>query len=67
MTQIKGTSMGTQFAPSYENLVMGYLEVNLYEEVKNNISVSLHQLSPVLTTPRFDSKRGIVKTGRQIK
>ncbi|XP_014790251.1 uncharacterized protein LOC106883665 [Octopus bimaculoides] len=32
--QIKGTAMGMRFAPSYANLVMGYLEEKLYEEVE---------------------------------
>ncbi|XP_014791332.1 uncharacterized protein LOC106884454 [Octopus bimaculoides] len=31
--QIKGTAMGTKFAPSYVNLVMGFLENKLYEEI----------------------------------
>ena len=28
--QVSGTAMGTKFAPSYANLVLGYLEKNLY-------------------------------------
>ena len=35
--QIKGTAMGTKVAPTYANLVMGYLETILYREVKNQI------------------------------
>ena len=31
--QIKGTAMGTKVAPSYANLVMGFLEEKLYQEV----------------------------------
>ena len=31
--QIKGTAMGTKFAPIYATLTFGYLEVKLYEKV----------------------------------
>lgn len=31
--QIKGTAMGTKVAPSYANLVMGYLEKIMYTKV----------------------------------
>lgn len=34
--QILGTAMGTKVAPTYANLVMGYLEHKLYEIVKAN-------------------------------
>ena len=30
--QIKGTAMGTKFAPTYATLVMGYLEQKLYKK-----------------------------------
>ncbi|XP_014770819.1 uncharacterized protein LOC106869547 [Octopus bimaculoides] len=33
--QIRGTAMGTNFAPSYPNLVMGFLENKLYDEIGN--------------------------------
>ncbi|XP_014782367.1 uncharacterized protein LOC106877849 [Octopus bimaculoides] len=33
--QIKGTAMGMKFAPSYANLVMGFLENKLYVEIRN--------------------------------
>ena len=32
--QIKGTAMGTKVAPTYANLVMGYLERNLFHQIK---------------------------------
>ena len=40
--QIKGTAMGTIFAPTYANLTMGYHEVKLYSIIKNtyNLTVS---------------------------
>ena len=30
--QLSGTAMGTKMAPTYANLVLGYLEIKLYEE-----------------------------------
>ncbi|XP_014783644.1 uncharacterized protein LOC106878817 [Octopus bimaculoides] len=33
--QIKGTAMGTKFVPPYANLVMGFLENKLYDEIGN--------------------------------
>lgn len=33
--QIKGTAMGTKFAPVYATLTIGYLEEKLYEEIKS--------------------------------
>ena len=41
--QIKGTAMGTKVAPTYANLVMGYLEQNLYREVKNQFGNELFE------------------------
>ena len=32
--QIKETAMGTKVVPTYANLVMGYLEQNLYNQIK---------------------------------
>ena len=34
--QIKGTAMGTKVAPSYANLVMGFLEEKLYSQVEEH-------------------------------
>lgn len=34
--QIKGTAMGTKVAPTYATLVLGYLEILLYEKVEEN-------------------------------
>ena len=34
--QIRGTAMGTKFAPIYANSVMGYLEQKLYQRVEEN-------------------------------
>ena len=33
--QKKGTAMGTKMAPTYATLVLGYLEVQLYENIQN--------------------------------
>ena len=33
-TQTKGTAMGTKIGPTYATLVMGYLEVKLYDKIK---------------------------------
>lgn len=33
--QKSGTAMGTKVAPTYANLVMGYLEIKLYNEISN--------------------------------
>ena len=33
--QIKGTAMGTKFAPTYATLVLGYLEEELYTKLEN--------------------------------
>ena len=32
--QVKGTAMGTKFAPTYATLTIAYLEIKLYEKVK---------------------------------
>ena len=36
--QINGTAMGTKFAPTYANLVMGFLETDLYSKVSIQFS-----------------------------
>ena len=33
--QVKGTAMGTKFAPIFATLTIGYLEETLYREIKN--------------------------------
>jgi hypothetical protein len=33
--QLKGTAMGTKMAPTYANLVLGYLEIKLYQTLNN--------------------------------
>lgn len=33
-TQVRGTAMGTKFAPTYATLVLGYLEEKLYSEIE---------------------------------
>lgn len=41
-SQIKGTAMGTKFAPSYATLVLGYIEeVKLYPKMENVFGVEL--------------------------
>ena len=37
--QIRGTAMGTKFAPTYATLVMGFLEQKLYQEVENTFGI----------------------------
>ena len=34
--QLKGTAMGTKFAPTYATLVLGYLEMKLYDILEAN-------------------------------
>ncbi|KAL5010151.1 hypothetical protein ScPMuIL_012456 [Solemya velum] len=41
--QMKGTAMGTKVAPTYANLVMGYLEYKLYEKVKDEFDDDFKQ------------------------
>ncbi|KAL5016728.1 hypothetical protein ScPMuIL_006317 [Solemya velum] len=41
--QMKGTAMGTKVAPTYANLVMGYLEYKLYEKVKDKFDDDFKQ------------------------
>ena len=36
--QVKGTAMGSKFAPTYAALTIGYLEIKLYEEMKSQFS-----------------------------
>ena len=42
--QIKGTAMGTKFAPTYATLSIAYLEVKLYEKSKHEIWGRMHRL-----------------------
>ena len=37
--QTKGTAMGTKFAPSYANLVLAYLEEQMYQNLENTQNV----------------------------
>ena len=37
--QIKGTAMGTKVAPTYANLVMGYLEKQLYDKTEETFNL----------------------------
>ena len=39
--QIKGTAMGTKFAPTYATLVMGFLEENMYQTLSEIIDQNL--------------------------
>ena len=36
--QVIGTAMGTKFAPNYATLALGYLEVKLYNQLRNHYS-----------------------------
>lgn len=38
--QTKGTAMGTKFAPAYANLVLAYLEEQMYEELANQKDIA---------------------------
>ncbi|GAB1597911.1 uncharacterized protein LOC115215981, partial [Argonauta hians] len=40
--QTSGTAMGTKAAPTYANLVMGYLEKQIYEKSKNKFGNHFH-------------------------
>ncbi len=39
--QMKGTAMGTKLGPTYATLVMGYLELKLYEKMKEDYGESV--------------------------
>lgn len=39
--QNKGTAIGTDFAPDYANLTMGYFEIELFISIKNNFESSV--------------------------
>lgn len=39
--QIKGTAMGTKFAPTYATLVMGYLEQKLYQNIEEKYGIDI--------------------------
>ncbi|XP_014771811.1 uncharacterized protein LOC106870299 [Octopus bimaculoides] len=41
--QVSGTAMVTKFAPTYANLVMAYLELQIYEEFKSKYGLSFHK------------------------
>ncbi|CAG2212297.1 RNF213 [Mytilus edulis] len=55
--QIKGTAMGTKVAPTYANLVMGYLEQQMYRQI--SVQMVSYQCSP-LSVPE-----GIIGAFRQ--
>ena len=38
--QIRGTAMGTKLAPAYATLVMGYLEIRLYQQVEEKYGIN---------------------------
>ncbi|CAF4089010.1 unnamed protein product [Rotaria magnacalcarata] len=40
--QIKGIAMGSSIAPTIANLTIGYLEINLYEKVKERMGEDIH-------------------------
>lgn len=41
--QISGTAMGTKVAPTYANLVMAYLEVQIYEQSRLKYGLDFHR------------------------
>ena len=41
--QIKGTAMGTKVAPTYATLVLGYLEIRLYDKVEEQFGNSFRK------------------------
>ncbi|KAL5015231.1 hypothetical protein ScPMuIL_009501 [Solemya velum] len=66
--QMKGTAMGTKVAPTYANLVMGYLEYKLYEKVKDEFDDDfkqyiLEQWKRIRKLPPLKNKAVVVATG----
>lgn len=39
--QIRGTALGTKFAPTYATLVMGFLEQNLYQKIEKTLGIEM--------------------------